>query len=345
MTQMSHLLTDLNPQQQEAVKHGEGPLLVVAGAGSGKTRVITRRIAYLIGEMGVPHYRILAITFTNKAANEMKKRVAELLGDRDGIGRYDSTENRSTQNMWDPWDGTGEDTTAPVTLDKAEISGMWVSTFHSACARILRRHAPKLGYPEQFSIYDTGDSSRVFKYVLRELGIDPKRLPVSRFRNPISKAKNDLLSPDKFAEVAEERGVFDPAQVTTVYRMYQQQLEGAGAMDFDDLLVKTHELFRQHPDVLEWHQNKFQHILVDEYQDTNAAQNSIILQLCGKRGNICVVGDADQSIYRFRGADISNIGQLESKLANVKTVLLEENYRSSPKHTCKMMLFCAAFVS
>ena len=343
MTQMSHLLTDLNPQQQEAVKHGEGPLLVVAGAGSGKTRVITRRIAYLIGEMGVPHYRILAITFTNKAANEMKKRVAELPGGIDGIGRYDigragigrydSTENRGTQNMWDAGGGTGEDTTAPVTLevtlDKAEISGMWVSTFHSACARILRRHAPKLGYPEQFSIYDTGDSSRVFKYVLRELGIDPKRLPVSRFRNPISKAKNDLLSPDKFAEVAGERGVFDPAQVTTVYRMYQQQLEGAGAMDFDDLLVKTHELFRQHPDVLEWHQNKFQHILVDEYQDTNAAQNSIILQLCGKRGNICVVGDADQSIYRFRGADISNIGQLESKLANVKTVLLEENYRST----------------
>lgn len=292
----SHLLADLNPQQQEAVAHGEGPLLVVAGAGSGKTRVITRRIAYLIGEMRVPHYRILAITFTNKAANEMKKRVAELLGDA---------------------------------LSTAEISEMWVSTFHSACARILRRHAAKLGYPEQFSIYDMADTNRIFKLVLGELGIDPKRLPVSRFRNPISKAKNDLLPPDKFAEVAEERDVFNPEQVATVYRMYQQKLEDSGAMDFDDLLVKTHELFRQHPDVLEWHQNKFQHILVDEYQDTNAAQNSIILQLCEKRGNICVVGDADQSIYRFRGADISNIRQLESKLASIKTVLLEENYRST----------------
>ena len=292
----SHLLADLNPRQLEAVTHGEGPLLVVAGAGSGKTRVITRRIAYLIGEMRVPHYRILAITFTNKAANEMKKRVAELLGD---------------------------------SLTTAEINEMWVSTFHSACARILRRHATKLGYPEQFSIYDMADANRVFKLVLGELGIDPKRLPVSRFRNPISKAKNDLLPPDRFAEVAEERGVFNPEQVATVYRMYQQKLEDAGAMDFDDLLVKTHELFRQHPDVLEWHQNKFQHILVDEYQDTNAAQNSIILQLCGRRGNICVVGDADQSIYRFRGADISNIRQLESKLASIKTVLLEENYRST----------------
>ena len=174
-----------------------------------------------------------------------------------------------------------------------------------------------------------GDANRVFKLVLGELGIDPKRLPVSRFRNPISKAKNDLLSPSKFAEVAEERGVFNPEQVATVFRMYQQKLEDAGAMDFDDLLVKTHELFRQHPDVLEWHQNKFQHILVDEYQDTNAAQNSIILQLCGERANICVVGDADQSIYRFRGADISNIRQLETKLADIKTVMLEENYRST----------------
>ena len=294
---MSNLLADLNPSQLEAVTHGEGPLLVVAGAGSGKTRVITRRIAYLIGEQGVAHYRILAITFTNKAANEMKKRVAELLGD--------------------------------FTLDRSEINEMWVSTFHSACARILRRHASKLGYPEQFSIYDMGDSNRVFKLVLGELGIDPKRLPVSRFRNPISKAKNDLLPPSKFAEVADERDVFNPEQVATVFRMYQQKLEDAGAMDFDDLLVKTHELFRQHPDVLEWHQNKFQHILVDEYQDTNAAQNSIILQLCGERANICVVGDADQSIYRFRGADISNIRQLETKLADIKTVMLEENYRST----------------
>ena len=294
---MSNLLADLNPSQLEAVTHSEGPLLVVAGAGSGKTRVITRRIAYLIGEQGVAHYRILAITFTNKAANEMKKRVAELLGD--------------------------------FTLDRAEINEMWVSTFHSACARILRRHASKLGYPEQFSIYDMGDSNRVFKLVLGELGIDPKRLPVSRFRNPISKAKNDLLPPSKFAEVAEERDVFNPEQVATVFRMYQQKLEDAGAMDFDDLLVKTHDLFRQHPDVLEWHQNKFQHILVDEYQDTNAAQNSIILQLCGERANICVVGDADQSIYRFRGADISNIRQLETKLADIKTVMLEENYRST----------------
>ena len=317
---MSNLLADLNPSQLEAVTHGEGPLLVVAGAGSGKTRVITRRIAYLIGEQGVAHYRILAITFTNKAANEMKKRVAELLGGMDDAGEATGARD------WGEPNGTSR---PRVTLDRAEINEMWVSTFHSACARILRRHASKLGYPEQFSIYDMGDSNRVFKLVLGELGIDPKRLPVSRFRNPISKAKNDLLPPSKFAEVAEERDVFNPEQVATVFRMYQQKLEDAGAMDFDDLLVKTHELFRQHPDVLEWHQNKFQHILVDEYQDTNAAQNSIILQLCGERANICVVGDADQSIYRFRGADISNIRQLETKLADIKTVMLEENYRST----------------
>lgn len=343
---MSNLLADLNPSQLEAVTHGEGPLLVVAGAGSGKTRVITRRIAYLIGERGVAHYRILAITFTNKAANEMKKRVAELLGGMEGagesagerdwgsIGRNDiekgielgvGIEETNKSNQREP-----DSASRPrVTLDRSEINEMWVSTFHSACARILRRHASKLGYPEQFSIYDMGDANRVFKLVLGELGIDPKRLPVSRFRNPISKAKNDLLAPSKFAEVAEERGVFNPEQVATVFRMYQQKLEDAGAMDFDDLLVKTHELFRQHPDVLEWHQNKFQHILVDEYQDTNAAQNSIILQLCGERANICVVGDADQSIYRFRGADISNIRQLETKLADIKTVMLEENYRST----------------
>ena len=339
----SRLLADLNPRQLEAVTHGEGPLLVVAGAGSGKTRVITRRIAYLIGEMKVPHYRILAITFTNKAANEMKKRVAELLGGGDdadhgarsiggavgyaeGQGEVSSAGRRPEVG---DTDRINNQSSVPVSLTAAEINEMWVSTFHSACARILRRHATKLGYPEQFSIYDMADANRVFKLVLGELGIDPKRLPVSRFRNPISKAKNDLLPPDRFAEVAEERGVFNPEQVATVYRMYQQKLEDAGAMDFDDLLVKTHDLFRQHPDVLEWHQNKFQHILVDEYQDTNAAQNSIILQLCGRRGNICVVGDADQSIYRFRGADISNIRQLESKLASIKTVLLEENYRST----------------
>lgn len=367
---MSNLLADLNPSQLEAVTHGEGPLLVVAGAGSGKTRVITRRIAYLIGERGVAHYRILAITFTNKAANEMKKRVAELLGGMEGAGEaanardWESIGGNDIERGIELGGGIGETggmTDRPaglqapetetaggigetnessrrepdsasrprVTLDRSEINEMWVSTFHSACARILRRHASKLGYPEQFSIYDMGDANRVFKLVLGELGIDPKRLPVSRFRNPISKAKNDLLSPSKFAEVAEERGVFNPEQVATVFRMYQQKLEDAGAMDFDDLLVKTHELFRQHPDVLEWHQNKFQHILVDEYQDTNAAQNSIILQLCGERANICVVGDADQSIYRFRGADISNIRRLETKLADIKTVLLEENYRST----------------
>ena len=343
---MSNLLADLNPSQLEAVTHGEGPLLVVAGAGSGKTRVITRRIAYLIGEQGVAHYRILAITFTNKAANEMKKRVAELLGGMDDAGEATGARDwsggiggngieRGIETARDIGETGGsrrepDSTSRPrVTLDRSEINEMWVSTFHSACARILRRHASKLGYPEQFSIYDMGDSNRVFKLVLGELGIDPKRLPVSRFRNPISKAKNDLLPPSKFAEVAEERDVFNPEQVATVFRMYQQKLEDAGAMDFDDLLVKTHELFRQHPDVLEWHQNKFQHILVDEYQDTNAAQNSIILQLCGERANICVVGDADQSIYRFRGADISNIRQLETKLADIKTVMLEENYRST----------------
>ena len=292
---MSNLLANLNPQQTEAVTHEGGPLLVVAGAGSGKTRVIAHRIAHLITQHHVPHYAILAITFTNKAAREMKTRVAELL----------------------------EGTLAPQ-----EINEMWVSTFHSACTRILHRNISLLGYPERFSIYDAADSNNAIKSVMQDLGLDTKRLPPKIFRNQISKAKNDLLSPEQLLAQAEGRGIYNPQQTFEIYQNYQKLLWDCGAMDFDDLLVQTDVLFRDHPEVLSYYQRKFRHVLIDEYQDTNAVQNSIALRLCQGGGDLFAVGDADQSIYGFRGAKVGNIEQLEKALPNIRKILLEENYRS-----------------
>ncbi len=254
------LLDGLNPVQREAVVHTEGPLLVIAGAGSGKTRVLTHRIAHLIRDEGVSPFEILAITFTNKAAQEMKHRVGALVG--------------------------------PV-ADK-----MWVSTFHSACVRILRRDASRLGYPSSFTIYDQADAVRLTGYVLRDLNIDTKRFPPRSVHAAISAAKNDHIGVDAYA--ARARVIFE-RRIADVYREYQARLVKAGAMDFDDLLSVTVTLLQQFPDVLEHYRRRFRYVLVDEYQDTNAVQNELVVLLAGGHRNVCVVGDSDQSIYQFRG--------------------------------------------
>jgi DNA helicase-2/ATP-dependent DNA helicase PcrA len=280
-------LDSLNPDQYDAVVHRGGPLLVVAGAGSGKTRVLTQRIAWLI-EGGVHPMRVLAITFTNKAAGEMRDRVEALVG--------------------------------PVARQ------MWVSTFHAACVRILRAHADLLGFPKTFSIYDQSDAQRLVSYVIRDLGLDVKRFPARGVQARISLWKNELLTPGKAKDRAS--GMLE-SKHADVYIEYQLRLERAGAMDFDDLLMRTVQLFKQHPEVLAMYQERFEHILIDEYQDTNISQNEIVLMLGAKHHNVCVVGDTDQSVYRFRGADFRNIMQFEEAFPDVTTVVLAQNYRST----------------
>ncbi|MEY2445195.1 MAG: ATP-dependent helicase UvrD/PcrA, partial [Ilumatobacteraceae bacterium] len=277
----------LNPDQLDAVVHRGGPLLVVAGAGSGKTRVLTQRIAHLIDE-GMPPSAILAITFTNKAAEEMRHRVAHLVG--------------------------------PVTR------AMWVCTFHAACVRILRANADRLGYPRTFSIYDQSDAQRLTGYVVRDLHLDAKRFPPRAAHGQISLWKNELITPEQAVERA--TNIFERKHAD-IYVDYQARLLKAGAMDFDDLLMKTVQLFRAHPDVLAHYQQRFQHVLIDEYQDTNMAQNEIALSLAAQHGQITIVGDHDQSVYRFRGADIRNIAQFEEAFDNVTTIVLDQNYRST----------------
>jgi DNA helicase-2/ATP-dependent DNA helicase PcrA len=281
------LLAGLNPDQAEAVAHPGGPLLVVAGAGSGKTRVLTHRIAYLI-QHGVSPFEILAITFTNKAADEMKHRVARLVG--------------------------------PV------AQKMWVSTFHSACVRILRRDGKALGFPSSFTIYDQADAVRLTGYVLRDQNVDPKRFPPRGVHAAISAAKNELVSVEAYAERA---GSIFERRIAEVYREYQARLHQAGAMDFDDLLTQTVRLFAEHPSVLAHYQQRFKHILVDEFQDTNKAQNELVLMLAAQHRNICVVGDSDQSVYSFRAADIRNILEFEDAFPDATVVVLEQNYRST----------------
>jgi DNA helicase II / ATP-dependent DNA helicase PcrA len=281
-------LTGLNPVQSDAVTHAEGPLLVVAGAGSGKTRVLTHRIAHLIRDRGVSPFAILAITFTNKAADEMKSRVAALVG--------------------------------PV-ADK-----MWVSTFHSACVRILRRDADLLGYPRQFTIYDESDAVRLTGYVIRDLGLDTKRFPPRSVHAAISAAKNDGVDPEDYIQRA---GNLFERKIGQVFTEYQSRLHRAGSMDFDDLLTNALRLLREHPQTLRHYQERFRHILVDEYQDTNRVQNELVLLLAADHRNIAVVGDQDQSIYRFRGADMRNIVEFEDAFPDTTVVLLEQNYRST----------------
>jgi DNA helicase II / ATP-dependent DNA helicase PcrA len=280
-------LEGLNPDQLDAVVHRGGPLLVVAGAGSGKTRVLTHRIAHLIDE-GVRPTAILAITFTNKAADEMRHRVAALVG--------------------------------PM------AKAMWVCTFHSACVRILRAHGDALGYPRAFSIYDQADAQRLTGYVIRDLGLDSKRFPPRSVHGQISLWKNELITPVGAAEQATEIFARKHAEV---YADYQARLVKAGAMDFDDLLMKTVELLRTHGDVLAHYQQRFQHILIDEYQDTNMAQNQIALMLAAEHRNITIVGDGDQSVYGWRGADLRNFTDFEKAFDDVTTIVLDQNYRST----------------
>ena len=288
------LLKALNPQQAAAVIHSGTPLLVVAGAGSGKTRVLTRRIAFLMARRNIRPFEILAITFTNKAAGEMKERVAELVG--------------------------------PV------ARSMWVSTFHSACVRILRVEAHRLGYSNNFTIYDSADSQRLIALVCKDLNLDPKRYPPRQFAATISNAKNELLGPADFLNSTSNQYEQICADV---YSLYQKRLGQANAMDFDDLIMKTVEVIQRFPDAKARLRSRFRHILVDEYQDTNHAQYILVKELVGKdqegipAAELCVVGDADQSIYGFRGATIRNILQFELDYLDAETILLEQNYRST----------------
>jgi DNA helicase-2/ATP-dependent DNA helicase PcrA len=281
-------LKDLNPAQKEAVDYCSGPLLILAGAGSGKTRVLTYRIAYLIGVKKIKPQKILAVTFTNKAAGEMKERVEKLLG-------------------------------------KAGI-GVWVSTFHSWCAQTLRREAHHIGYSRNFSIYDQDDQRSVIKKCMEELEISPKKLSPDAIGNRISSAKDKLINWQDFSSETED---FFEENVAKVYRIYQGKLEQANAFDFDDLIMKTVELFHKQPKVLERYHNRFEHILVDEYQDTNHAQYVLVNLLASKNKKICVVGDEDQSIYGWRGADINNILDFEKDYPDAKVIKLEQNYRST----------------
>ena len=284
----SELFEGLNPAQREAVAAVDGPLLVVAGAGSGKTRVLTHRIAHLIADHEVSPYAILAITFTNKAANEMKERVGRLVG---GV-----------------------------------VRGMWVSTFHSACVRILRRDASMLGYKSSFTIYDDLDSRRLIELCIRDLDLDSKQFPAKGIKAAISNAKNELIDFESFA--AQGQGPYHE-RVADVYRMYQQRMLESSAMDFDDLLMVTVELLGAFPEVLRSYQERFRYIHVDEYQDTNHAQYRLVQMLAGKHRNVCVVGDSDQSIYAFRGADIRNILEFERDYPDTRIVVLDRNYRST----------------
>jgi DNA helicase-2/ATP-dependent DNA helicase PcrA len=285
------LLLDLNPPQRRAVMHRGGPLLVVAGAGSGKTRVLTRRIAHLIAAGDAAPWEVLAITFTNKAADEMRRRVVELVGPR--------------------------------------AQKMWVSTFHSACLRMLRSHADRLGYRGGFTVYDDSDSRRLVEIVVSELGLDTKRFPPRAVGAVISQAKSELVDEVRFAEDAGFGGDPFRRRIADVYREYQHRLVAANAMDFDDLLLQAVRLLRDHDDVRAAYQERFRHILVDEYQDTNRAQDELVLLLGKAHGNVCVVGDGDQSVYAFRGADVRNILSFEESFGPTTTVTLEQNYRST----------------
>jgi DNA helicase-2/ATP-dependent DNA helicase PcrA len=289
------LLEGLNPQQRKAVVHAGSPLLVVAGAGSGKTKVLTTRIAYLLAERGVQPGEVLAITFTNKAAGEMKERVAALVGRRS--------------------------------------NAMWVSTFHSACVRILRAEAKKLGFTTTFSIYDQADAQRLMTLVCRDLDLDPKRFPARQLSNQVSDLKNELVDWESAAGKATNHHEETRAEV---YKLYQQRLREANAMDFDDLIMTTVELLQVFPDVAEHYRRRFRHVLVDEYQDTNHAQYTLVKELTQPTGELpaaelCVVGDADQSIYAFRGADIRNIMDFEVDYPSAAVVMLEQNYRSTQR--------------
>ncbi|WP_179295564.1 DNA helicase PcrA [Bacillus sp. FJAT-45350] len=282
------MLSGLNPEQRKAVVHTDGPLLLMAGAGSGKTRVLTHRIAYLLREKGIAPWNVLAITFTNKAAREMKDRVGQLVG--------------------------------PIAED------IWISTFHSMCVRILRRDIDRIGYNRNFTILDSADQLSVIKQILKSKNIDPKKFEPRSILGSISGAKNELKKPEEFSKIAS--GPYEET-AAEVYEEYQKQLKKNQSLDFDDLIMKTITLFKLVPEVLEYYQRKFQYVLVDEYQDTNRAQYMLVKMISDRLKNICVVGDSDQSIYRWRGADIKNILSFEQDYPNAQVILLEQNYRST----------------
>ncbi|WP_048601179.1 DNA helicase PcrA [Rubeoparvulum massiliense] len=288
--EQSSILTGLNPEQRRAVLTTEGPVLILAGAGSGKTRVVTQRIAYLLAEKRVAPWSILAITFTNKAAREMKERVSQLVG--------------------------------------ADAEDIWISTFHSMCVRILRRDIERIGYSSRFTILDSTDQLSQVKDILKVLNIDPKRFDPRAILATISQAKNALQSPEEYANL-----VGDPFMkvVSDVYTEYQRRLKTNQSLDFDDLLMVTVQLFKKVPEVLEYYQKKFRYIHVDEYQDTNAVQYQLVHLLAASHQNICVVGDTDQSIYSWRGADITNILRFEEDYPDAQVILLEQNYRSTKR--------------
>ena len=279
----------LNPMQKEAVLQTEGPLLILAGAGSGKTRVLTHRVAYLIEEKQVNPWNILAITFTNKAAGEMRERVDQLVG----FG----------------------------------AESIWVSTFHSTCVRILRRHIEYLGYTTNFSIYDSDDQKTLMKQVFKAMDVDTKQFKERSVLGTISSAKDKLIGPEEFLLNAGQD--FRQRRIGEIYKEYQKRLKKNNALDFDDLIVKTVELFQNNSEILNYYQERFKYIMVDEYQDTNLAQFKLVSLLASKYRNLCVVGDDDQSIYRFRGADIGNILSFEEMFPGAKVIKLEQNYRST----------------
>ena len=279
----------LNAEQREAVFHTEGPLLILAGAGSGKTRVLTHRIAYLIEEKGINPWNILAITFTNKAAGEMRERVDDIVG-------FGS-------------------------------ESIWVSTFHSTCVRILRRHIDRLGYDNNFTIYDSDDQKTLMKDVCKLLQIDTKTYRERTILSAISSAKDEMVTPEEYELNA--YGDFSKKKIAEAYKEYERRLKANNALDFDDLLVKTVQLFQTQPEILEYYQDRFRYIMVDEYQDTNTVQFKLISLLAAKYKNLCVVGDDDQSIYKFRGANIQNILSFEKEFEDTKVIKLEQNYRST----------------
>jgi len=282
------ILEGLNPEQRQAVESTEGPLLVLAGAGSGKTRVLTQRIAYLIGVRGIAPEAILAVTFTNKAAGEMRERVEKLLG--------------------------------------PEVRSLWLATFHSVCVRILRRDIGHLGFSRGFVIYDDADSLGVVKEAIRRHGLDPKVVDPKRLRWRIDQWKNVGVEPAAAAQAATD---FEAERAAELYATYQRLLAEAGALDFGDLLLKTVDLFERFPEVLAHYRRRWQYVLVDEYQDTNRVQYRLVEQIAGEHRNLCVVGDPDQSIYAWRGADVRNILDFERDYPEAKVVKLERNYRST----------------
>ncbi|NBB72224.1 MAG: UvrD-helicase domain-containing protein, partial [Bacteroidetes bacterium] len=286
----AQILGGLNPEQRKAVQATDGPVMIIAGPGSGKTRTLTHRIAYLLAAGKAQPHEIIALTFTNKAAREMKARVQQLVGER--------------------------------------TKGMWVGTFHASFARLLRREGDKIGYSRDFSIYDTDDSKRIVKAQLNRLNIDTSRFKPRTIQRLISSAKNEMITPQEYANMA--RGAMQE-KAAQVYPGYQQTLRQSNAMDFDDLLIKPVELFDQHEDVLEKYQQRWQYIHIDEYQDTNHAQYVLAKKLAGGHQNLCVVGDDAQSIYAFRGADITNILSFERDYPDATTIRLEQNYRSTQK--------------